>query len=346
MQETNVSGTAAKCHHQAEALEALGKSVTRLGSALGTMGEAQESLASNLADAADKTRQHCSVSELELNRSLTTLEDVVKNIGAALSAVVDMRQQVLKRSAEVEAIAFQSKILAINASVEAARVGQAGAGFSVVAQEMSRLSQNSRETADHIRSVVTSSEKSVSDLARNFEALSTQQRDMVSALKQGLKEISGAISSVERTSDASRIRLSGEQASASQICSEIKHGVEDNSRFLAELIGDLTGVQITDMPPKHCHACLSYLTVIDVRGQDEFHGDLGHIEGAQLITLSDDFGRKMQQLDPARPYLFVCRSGGRSSRAARLAQAAGLPHLANLEGGMLAWKRAGLPVAG
>src|SRR5690606_28962660 len=85
MQETNVSGTAAKCHHQAEALEALGKSVTRLGSALGTMGEAQESLASNLADAADKTRQHCSVSELELNRSLTTLEDVVKNIGAALS---------------------------------------------------------------------------------------------------------------------------------------------------------------------------------------------------------------------------------------------------------------------
>src|SRR5690606_15382601 len=117
------------------------------------------------------------------------------------------------------------KILAINASVEAARVGQAGAGFSVVAQEMSRLSQNSRETADHIRSVVTSSEKSVSDLARNFEALSTQQRDMVSALKQGLKEISGAISSVERTSDASRIRLSGEQASASQICSEIKHGV-------------------------------------------------------------------------------------------------------------------------
>ena len=83
------------------------------------------------------------------------------------------------------------------------------------------------------------------------------------------------------------------------------------------------------------------MTIIDVRRPDEFNDELGHIDGAQLMCLQDNFEFRVRQLDKEKKYLFVCRSGGRSARAARLAVAHGIQQVYNLEGGMLAWRKSG-----
>ncbi|WP_129787460.1 rhodanese-like domain-containing protein [Promicromonospora panici] len=81
--------------------------------------------------------------------------------------------------------------------------------------------------------------------------------------------------------------------------------------------------------------------LLDVREQDEW--DAGHAPGAVHIPLSD-LPARFAELDAESPVLVVCHSGGRSARATQwLNEAAGF-EATNLEGGILAWQSAGLPV--
>jgi rhodanese-related sulfurtransferase len=79
------------------------------------------------------------------------------------------------------------------------------------------------------------------------------------------------------------------------------------------------------------------VVLVDVREPAEFQAE--HIEGAVLRPLST--------FDPALlpqgEVIFQCGSGKRSVAAIQRAAAVGLPHTAHLQGGLLAWKQAGLP---
>jgi glyoxylase-like metal-dependent hydrolase (beta-lactamase superfamily II)/rhodanese-related sulfurtransferase len=85
--------------------------------------------------------------------------------------------------------------------------------------------------------------------------------------------------------------------------------------------------------------------VIDVREPAEYQGELGHIEGAELIPLGELRGR-LDQLPRGEPVVAVCRSGGRSAQAQAILEAAGFERTANLRGGMIRWRGLGLPVEG
>ena len=83
--------------------------------------------------------------------------------------------------------------------------------------------------------------------------------------------------------------------------------------------------------------------IVDVRQPSEFADELGHIEGARLVPLAT-LDAAAVDWDPARPLVVVCRSGGRSGRAASMLEQRGFTRVASLRGGMLAWNDAGLAV--
>ncbi len=85
--------------------------------------------------------------------------------------------------------------------------------------------------------------------------------------------------------------------------------------------------------------------VLDVREPEEYVGELGHIEGAILVPL-DALEIRLPKLAGyiGREIVVVCRAGARSATGASILQHAGVPHVTNLHGGMLAWARASMPV--
>jgi rhodanese-related sulfurtransferase len=83
--------------------------------------------------------------------------------------------------------------------------------------------------------------------------------------------------------------------------------------------------------------------LLDVREPDEYAQ--GHAPGSTLIPL----GQLEQRLNEIagyknKPVAVICRSGRRSAQAAKLLDQAGFSAVSNIEGGMLAWEKAGLPV--
>lgn len=85
------------------------------------------------------------------------------------------------------------------------------------------------------------------------------------------------------------------------------------------------------------------LVILDVRTPEEYAE--GHLEGAVLVDFYDaDFADQLAELDPAVPYLVYCRSGNRSGQTLPLMEQLGFGSASDIDGGILAWAGAGLPI--
>jgi rhodanese-related sulfurtransferase len=82
---------------------------------------------------------------------------------------------------------------------------------------------------------------------------------------------------------------------------------------------------------------------LDVRTPIEFAE--GHIEGAGLIDFqSGNFENEIEALDKNATYAVYCRSGNRSGQAVKVMQDAGFTNVFNMNGGVIDWANAGLPL--
>ena len=85
--------------------------------------------------------------------------------------------------------------------------------------------------------------------------------------------------------------------------------------------------------------------MLDVRTDGEFAE--GHLENAvQLDFYRDDFRDRLAELDPDVPYLLYCRSGNRSGHTLAIMEELGFSDVTDVDGGIVAWADAGLPVIG
>lgn len=85
--------------------------------------------------------------------------------------------------------------------------------------------------------------------------------------------------------------------------------------------------------------------VVDVRGADEFGGDLGHIPGTRNISI-DELPKRIGELAAAKgkPVTMVCKTDKRSATAAGMLRDRGFSDVRVLKGGMEAWTRHGFAV--
>lgn len=85
------------------------------------------------------------------------------------------------------------------------------------------------------------------------------------------------------------------------------------------------------------------LVILDVRTPAEF--DEAHIDGAILVDFnSPSFADDMAELDPDVPYVLYCRSGNRSAGARAVMSDLGFVDVEDIDGGIVAWVDAGLPI--
>ncbi|MDV3428922.1 MAG: methyl-accepting chemotaxis protein [Bacillota bacterium] len=179
---------------------------------------------------------------LQMNEMLSSMEDI-KRSSADIAKVINV----------IDDIAFQINMLAINASIEAARAGQYGNGFAVVAEEVKNLAARSaeaaKETAEHIESSIvkvnTGTEiayetseflkqivekaASASCLVEQISMASNRQAEAIMEINKGIEEVSSVIQTNSATAEQSAI-ASEELSSQAQSLKNMVKNFKLNSK--------------------------------------------------------------------------------------------------------------------
>ncbi|KTI45072.1 chemoreceptor protein [Enterobacter hormaechei subsp. steigerwaltii] len=187
-----------------------------------------EEMAASTKNNADNTRlasEQANLATLQARKGGELMGQVANN----MQSITDCAQQMTEIISLIDGIAFQTNILALNAAVEAARAGDHGKGFSVVAGEVRSLAHRSAEAAKNIKSLIEVTSQNV-----------TQGVNVVSEAEKNMHDIVTGSGNVSRLMDEISASTSEQEKGISQITqalSELERVTQSNVSMVEELNG-------------------------------------------------------------------------------------------------------------
>ncbi len=195
----------------------------------------------------------------EILSGMTHIQQQMESIAGSVVKLSEQSQAIGEIIATVTDIAEQSNLLAVNASIEAAKAGEYGRGFGVVAQEIKNLAEQSKQATTHIRTILTDIQRGISSTVISTEQgtktvatglrLSNDAREAIAVLSQSINEAAKA--SVQITASSQEQVVGMDQISsamesirmAAQNNLEVTRQVEKTAKDLHDL--GITLKQIT-----------------------------------------------------------------------------------------------------
>jgi twitching motility protein PilJ len=142
---------------------------------------------------------------------MSEIRDTVQETGKRIKQLGERSQEISHVIDTINTIAERTTVLALNASMQAAAAGDAGRGFSVIAEEIQRLSESSRESTSQIATLVRNIQQetntTISTMDKTIEQVidgSTKAEDAAEQMKVVLETTNQLVASVDQIALVSR----------------------------------------------------------------------------------------------------------------------------------------------
>lgn len=264
-----------------DAIISLHGSFTKVHDQIGIQGEVVQDVIGNIQNAgadeeSEETNGQIGYEEfaIETQKVLQYMVDQVVSVSKEsikmahnIDDVISEMDEVVVLLGDVKSIADQTNLLALNAAIEAARAGEAGRGFAVVADEVRALSKHSNRFSDQIRDVVTNARENI-DRAKetasvmaskdmnvaihskeNVEIMLKQISDLNVSVGQNLLKVNASTDEINQNISVAVQSLQFEDM-ATQLLEHIRSQSELLSNKFGEITGFLNSVEFNDVDLK------------------------------------------------------------------------------------------------
>jgi len=222
---------------------------------------------------------------VHLGETIHSIDTIEKHIDESNSVLADLRDdsnKITKIIEEITGIAEQTNLLALNAAIEAARAGEQGRGFAVVADEVRSLAERTRGSADEVKGIVDSIYSGTHNVSEVMKSSQNDIKTTVSSAQASQEELHKTEAAIEDIRQlASKITLSMKQQSETEATS--KHSVDALIALNSEALQHANVQTITDDDlNKLLNSILSKLTKLHV-------GDVEHsVERRYKVKTDED----------------------------------------------------------
>ncbi len=229
----SIAGVSQKSEQTSEVSQEQNQSVEMIATAVTEMAAAIREVANNANHTAEEintvnrqTEQGQNITKQSVEQ-ISLLSDTVKNASDVVENLSQESDRIASVLDVIRGIAEQTNLLALNAAIEAARAGEQGRGFAVV--------------ADEVRSLASKTQQSTEDIQKMIEALQSGVTHAVDAIAKGSTVAEGTVQLAEQTLEAlnqildSTSRVSEVSTATAASTEEQSHVTEDINRNLSEL---------------------------------------------------------------------------------------------------------------
>ena len=185
-------------------------------------------LVSNAAHQSVETSEQGKKSVGDTIHVMNNIYDQMEAIAESIVVLSEKSQDISELIMTVDNLSEQSNLLAVNASIEAAKAGEHGKGFSVVAQEIRSLAEQSKQATNQVRSILKEIQK-----ATNSAVMTTEKGIKIS--EEGNKQSLQAGDSIEK--------LSGNLMSAAQASVQIEASSQQQLIGMDQIVAAMEGVR-------------------------------------------------------------------------------------------------------
>ncbi|CAM3681588.1 Aerotaxis receptor [Vibrio aerogenes CECT 7868] len=225
-----------------------------VSSSLEEMVASIEEVANSSATSSDQVQlasEQCHQAVGQVTQVSSVISSVVNNVEESThstQALSEKLDSINSLMAEIQGIAEQTNLLALNAAIEAARAGEQGRGFAVVADEVRSLSQRTHKTTESIQETMGQVTSALAELVKSMECSRQSAAGSIEAAEQTSQAIASLREIIGNISDASlQISTATEQQSvvAKEInvnVSKIRDASQNNLKgatLVAELSKDI-----------------------------------------------------------------------------------------------------------
>ena len=211
----------------------------QVATAINEMTATVQEVAQHAADAAEASRSadeeaHKGKQVVSANlASIRKLADEVNNTAGMLNQLSSDSENIGSVLNVIRDIAEQTNLLALNAAIEAARAGEQGRGFAVVADEVRTLAQRSQQSTQEIEEIVERLQSSASQAVEAMQVGQSQAEESV----QNAEQVGDSLDEIIRAVDAiteKNIQIASASEEQSSVAEEINRSIVNISQISAE----------------------------------------------------------------------------------------------------------------